>query len=47
MFDPATATPYVAKAEALVKIVTGTAAETPAARLIVESRFGKLVASRI
>lgn len=32
---------------ALVAIVTGTSAETPAARLVVESRFGKLVVGRI
>lgn len=47
-FDPATATLYVSKGDALVSIVAvGTTSQTPAARLAVESIFGKLVAGRI
>jgi hypothetical protein len=47
VFDPATATLYVSKGDALVSIVAAPTTATPAARLITESIFGKLVAGRI
>ena len=47
VFDPTTATLYVSKGDALVSIVAAPTTATPAARLITESIFGKLVAARI
>ena len=47
VFDPATATLYVSKGDALVSIVAAPTTATPAARLITETIFGKLVAGRI
>ena len=47
VFDPATATLYVSKGDAMVSIVAGIFGQTPAERLAIESTFGKLVAGRI
>lgn len=47
VFDPGTATLYVSKGDKLVSIVAGTTTSAPAARLIIETMFGKLVAGRI
>jgi hypothetical protein len=47
VFDPATATLYVSKGDALVSIVAAPTTATPAARLVTETVFGKLVAGRI
>ncbi len=47
VFDPGTATLYVSKGDKLVSIVAGTTTSAPAARLIIETKLGKLVAGRI
>ena len=47
VFDPTTATLYVSKGDALWSIVAGTFGQTPAARLAIESPFGKLAAGRM
>jgi hypothetical protein len=47
VYDPSTATLYVAKGDALVAIKAGTSNQTDAARLALEKPFGRLVAGRI
>lgn len=47
VFDPATKTLYVAKDDAMVAIVAGTTALTPAGGLSVATPYAKLVATRL